>query len=109
MLRNIFDTNLVVIRKNKLALKLNKPIYIGMCMLELGKVLIYEFHYDYIKNKYYSKSKLLFKDIDSLMCKPEDVYEDFSSDKEMFDFSYYSTKSKYCEDSNKIAIDKMED
>ena len=109
MLRNIFDTNLVVIRKNKLALKLNKPIYIRMCMLELGKVLIYKFHYDYIKNKYYSKSKLLFKDTDSLMCKPEDVYEDFSSDKEMFDFSYYSTKSKYYEDSNKIAIDKMED
>ena len=46
-----------------------------MCMLELGKVLIYEFHYDYIKNKYYSKSKLLFKDTDSLMYKPEDVYE----------------------------------
>ena len=44
---------------------------------------MYEFHYDYIKNKYDSKSKLLFRDTDSFMCeiKTEDVYEDFRSDK----------------------------
>ena len=59
-----------------------------MCILELSKVLMYEFHYDYIKNKYDNKSKLLFADTDSLMheIKNEDVYEGFSSDKEMFDF-----------------------
>ena len=46
-------------------------------------------HYDYIENNYDSKSKLLFTDTDSLMyeIKTEDVYEDFSSDKEMFDLS----------------------
>ena len=67
--------------KSKLALKLNKQAYIGMCILELSKVLMYKFHYDYIKNKYDNKSKLLFTDTDSLMCeiKTEDVYEDFSS------------------------------
>ena len=50
---------------------------------------MYKFHYDYIKNKYESKSKLLFTDIDSLIyeTKTEDVYQDFSSDKEMLDFS----------------------
>ena len=76
-----------MIHKNKLALKLNKPGYIGMCILELNKVLIYEFHYDYIKNKYDNKSKL-FTDTGSLMygIKVEDVYKDFSSDKEMIDF-----------------------
>ena len=42
----IFDNDLVVIRKSKVALKLNKPAYIGMCILELSKVLMYEFHYD---------------------------------------------------------------
>ena len=47
----IFDNNLVAIRKSKLALKLNKPAYIGMCISELVKVLMQEFHYDYMKNK----------------------------------------------------------
>ena len=90
-------------------LKLNKSAYIGMCILLLNKVLMYEFHYDYIKNKYDNKSKLLFTDTDSLMyeIKTEDVYEDFSSNKEMFDFSNYSTKSKYYDDSNKLVIGKM--
>ena len=62
---------------------------------------MYEFHYDYIKNKYDNKSRLLFPDTDSLMyqIKTEDVYKDFSSNKEMFDFSNYSTKSKYCDNS----------
>ena len=102
MSHKIFDNDLVAIRKSKLTLKLNKPVYIEMCILELIKVLMYEFHYDYIKNKYDKKSKPLLTDTDSLMCdiKAEDVYEDFSSSKEMFDFSHYSTKSKYCDDSD---------
>ena len=81
MLHNIFDNNLVAIRKSQLALKLNKPAYIGMCILESSKVLMYKFHYDYIKHKYDNKLKLLFADNDSLMyeIKTEDVYEDFSS------------------------------
>ena len=45
----IFDNNLVVMRKSKLALKLNKPAYIEMCVLELSKSLMYEFHYNCIK------------------------------------------------------------
>ena len=52
MLHKIVDNNLVAIRKSKLALKLNKPAYIGMCILEESKVLMYEFHYHFIKNKY---------------------------------------------------------
>ena len=111
MSHKIFDNNLVPIQKKKVSLKLNKSAYTGMCVLELNKVLMYEFHYDYIKNKYDNKSKLLFPNIDSLMyeIKTEDVYEDFSSDKEMFDFSNYSTKSKYYDGSNKLIIGKMKD
>ena len=83
-----------MIRKSKLALKLSRPAYIGMCVLELSKILMYEFHYDYIKNKHGNNSRLLFTDTDSLMyeIKTGDVYEDFSSNKEMLDFSNYSTK-----------------
>ena len=73
-----FDNNLVAIQKRKVALKLNKPAYIGTCILDLSKVVMYKFHYDYIKNKDDNKSKLLFSDTDSLMdkIKTEDVYED---------------------------------
>ena len=72
---------------------------------------MYEFHYDYIKNKYDNKSKLLFTYTDSLMneIKTEDVYETFSSNKEMLDFSYYSNESKYYDNSNKLVIGKMKD
>ena len=94
MSHKIFDNNLVAIPKSKVALKLNKPAYTGMCILELSKVLVYQFHYNYIKIKYDSKSKLLFTDTDSLMYafKTEDGYEDCSSDKEMFNFINYSSK-----------------
>ena len=53
-----------------------------MCILELSKVLMYEFHYDYFKNKCGNISRLLFTDTDSLMheIKTERVYEDFSND-----------------------------
>ena len=83
MSHKIFDNNLVAIRKSKLALKLNKLAYIGMCILQLTKMLMYKFHYDYIKNKYDNSSKLSFTDTDSLMyeIKTEPAYKDFSSNK----------------------------
>ena len=63
----IFDNNLVAKRKNKVTLMINKPTYIGMCILELSKVFMCKFHYCYIKNKYGNNLKLLFTDTDSLM------------------------------------------
>ena len=111
MMHKLYDNNLVAIHKSKVSLKLNRPIYIGLCILKLSKVLMYEFHYDYIKNKYDTKSKLLFTDTDKFMheIKTEDVYEDFSSNKEMFDFRIYLTKSKYYDNSNKLVTGKMKD
>ena len=57
---------------------------------------MHEFHFDYIKNKYDNKLKLLFTDTVSLIyeIKTENVYKDFNSNNEMFDFSNYWTKSK---------------
>ena len=75
-----------------------------MCVLYLSKVLMYGFHYNYTKNKYCNNSKLLFTDTVSLMneIKPEDFYEVFSRDKEIFDLSNYG-------DSNKLVVVKMKD
>ena len=75
----IFDNDLVGIRKNKVTLTLIKPAYVEMCVLDLSKVLMYDFHYDCIKNKYGSNSRLLFTDFESLMYKIKtgDIYEDF--------------------------------
>ena len=111
MSHKVFDNNLAEMHKSKITLKLNKPACIGMCILESSKVLMYEFHYAYIKNKYDNKSKILLTDTDRLMyeIKTEDVFEDLSSDKELFDFSNYSIKSKYYDDSNKLVIGKMKD
>ena len=90
---------------------LNKPAYSGLHILEFTKVLMCEFHYDYIKNKYSNNSKLLFTETDSLTyeIKIEDIYEDFSNDKEMFGLSYYSTNSKYYDNSNKLVAAKTKD
>ena len=82
-----------------------------MCVLDISKVLMYEFHYDYIETKYGNNSRLLSNDGDSFMykMKTEDAYEDFSENREMFDFSNYSTKLKFNDNSNKLVVGKMED
>ena len=54
--QKIFDNDLVAIPKNKVTLTLNKPAYIRMCILEFSKVLMYELHYNYIKNRYGNNS-----------------------------------------------------
>ena len=58
----IFNENLVAVHKIKETLTLNRPAYVGMCILDLSKTLMYDFHYNYIKNKYQNKAELLFTD-----------------------------------------------
>ena len=88
----IFDKNLVAIHMKKTSLIFNKPVYLGMCILDISKTLMFDFHYNYIKKKYDEKAKLLFTDTDSLMyeIKTEDFYKDITGDaKDIFDTSNY--------------------
>ena len=95
----------------KETLTLNRPAYVGMCILDLSKTLMYDFHYNYIKQKYGSKAKLLFTDTDSLTYEIEtkDVYSDFWKDKEKFDNSDYPQDSLYFDKTNKKVIGKFKD
>ena len=89
---NIFSEDLVAIHMKKTKLDFDKPVYLGMCILDLSKTLMYDFHYNYIKKKYEDKAKLLLTDTDSLMyeIQTEDFYKDISRDlKDRFDTSGY--------------------
>ena len=107
----IFNEHLVAVHKNKETLTLNRPAYIGMCILDLSKTLMYDFHYNYIKQKYGGKAKLLFTDTDSLTYEIEtsDVYQDFWNDKDKFDNSDYPEDSQYFDKTNKKVIGKFKD
>ena len=107
----IFNENLVAVHKIKEQLTLNRPAFIGMCILDLSKTLMYDFHYNYIKTKYGDKAKLLFTDTDSLTYEIEadDVYLDFWNDKERFDSSDYPESSPYFDKTNKKVIGKFKD
>ena len=93
----IFNENLVAVHKIKETLTMNRPAYIGMCILDLSKTLMYDFHYNYIKHKYGNKAKLLFTDTDSLTYEIEtkDAYKDFFKDNSKFDNSDYPENSPY--------------
>ena len=108
--QKIFSKNFVTIHQIKPALTTNKPIYAGLSILDFSKLLMCKFHYGYIKNKF--DAKLLFTDTDSLVYEikgKKDVYEDFYSDKNLFDFSEYPVDSKFFDSKNKKAIGKMND
>ena len=107
----IFNENLVAVHKIKETLTLNKPAYVDMCILDLSKTLMYDFHYNYIKKKYGDKAKLLFTDTDSLTyeIEAEDVYQDFWNDKEKFDNSDYPEDSPFYNKDNKKVIGKFKD
>ena len=62
-----FSENLLAIEMKKTKVKMNKPIYLGMSILDISKTLMYEFWYDYIKPKYGDRAKLCYVDTDSFI------------------------------------------
>ena len=90
-----FSENLMGCEMGKIKVVMNKPVYLGQAILDLSKIVMYEFHYDYMKPKYGGNLKLCYMDTDSLMyhIKTEDFYEDIAKDvKARFNTSEYSEK-----------------
>ena len=90
----IFYENLIAVHMKKTKLYFNKPVHLDMIIPVLGKSLLHDFHYNYIKTKYEDKAKLLFTDTDSLAyeIKTKDFYKDINPDIEKrFDISDYLT------------------
>ena len=90
----LFSKKLLAIEMKKTKVKMNKPIYIGLSILEISKTLMYEFWYDYMKPKYGDNEKLCYMDTDSFIMhiKTEDFYKDIADDVEKrFDTSRFDT------------------
>ena len=109
----IFDPNLVAIHMKKTEVYFNKPIYVGQAILDLSKTLMFDFHYNYIQEKF-SKAELLFTDTDSLMyhIRTDDFYNDISLDiEDKFDTSDYPPdhKSRILAGVNKKVIGMFKD
>ena len=109
--RSIFTPELVAVHREKANAELRKPISVGCSVLDLSKLLMYQFHYCYIVPKYGAKAKLLFTDTDSLcyLVETEDIYEDMGGDGDRFDFSDYPKEHKLFSTINKKVIGKMKD
>ena len=90
----LFGENLMGCEMGKIKVVMNIPVYLGQVILDLSKIVMYEFHYDYMVPKYgLEKLKLCYMDTDSLVydIKTEDFYEDIANDVEArFDTSGYS-------------------
>ena len=89
---NYISEDLSIIEMNKTKVKMNKPIYLGLSILDISKILMYKFWYDYMKLKYKNKLKLCYMDTDSLIMniKTNDFYKDISYDVDKrFDTSNY--------------------
>ena len=80
-----FNENLVAVHEIKECLTLDWPAYVGMCILDLSKTPMYDFHYNTIKKMYGNKARLLFTDTDSLLYEitTEDAYQDMWSQKDI--------------------------
>ena len=86
----LIDDNLAIIEMKKFKVKMNKPIYLGLSILDISKITMYEFWYDFIKSKYGSREKLCYMDTVSFVIniKTKDFYKDIAMDvKERFDTS----------------------
>ena len=109
---NYVSKDLSIIEMNKTRVKMNKPIYLGLSILDISKILMYEFWYDYMKPKYGNDVKLCYMDTDCFVMniKTEDFYKDIANDvKKRFDTSNYEVDRPLPTEKNKKVIGLMKD
>ena len=107
-----FSKDLLAIEIKKTKLKMNKPIYLGLSILDISKTLIYEFWHNYIKPKYQNNAKLCYMDTDSFIIhiKTENFYKDIADDiEERYDISDYKSYRPLPKEINKNAMDFIKD
>lgn len=95
--RSVFSEKLIAVELRKLEVKLYKPIYVGMCILDISKTCLYEFHHEYMTPMYRDKCRVMYTDTDSLIYHIEcaDVYENMKCDIVRFDTSDYAVDNAY--------------
>ena len=109
---NYISEDLSIIEMNKTKVKINKPIYLGLSVLDISKILMYEFWYNYLKPKYNDNVKLCYMDTDSFVMniKTTDFYKDISSDVDKrFDTSNYEVNRPLPTGKNKKVIGLIKD
>lgn len=95
--RTIFNENLVAVEMQKTNILMDKPIPVGMAILDISKVVMYEYYYNFLKKKYGKKIQLAYTDTDSFLFQVEtdDYYEDMKANLERYDTSEFPEDNVY--------------
>ena len=109
--RHIINENLVGVEKEKAVVELNKPIYMGLSILDYSKVHMYSFYYDVLRPKYQDDIKLIYTDTDSFVIQvmTDDLFQDFKDLSDYMDFSDYPKSHPNYDASNKKVLGKFKD
>ena len=104
---DIFNEHLVAAHCFKSTIVFDKPVFVGFSILDLSKILMYDFHYGYMKSKYGKNASLCFTDTDSLLyditC--DNIYNDMAQNSALFDFSDYPKDHLlFSEENKKVAL-----
>ena len=107
----IFNDDLVGVQSNRTKVVLNKPIYVGMSILDLSKTLMYDFYYNHLKELYGSDVKLLYTDTDSLVLHffTDDLFDDMSEFLDKYDTSNYDQSHPLYSEKNKKVVGLFKD
>ena len=105
------SNRLALVESKPIKTVFNKPTYMGACILETSKLHMYQFWYDYLKEKYNNKIQLIYTDTDSFVkeINTDDIYKDMFENKELYDFSEYPTDHPNYSLTNKKVLGKFKD